>query len=89
MFFTKRENMINLDACYMIGNFSNIKDFLNFFFGSNDNSLLGIFWEVIMYFQQYFHHINILYVLYVLSHDSIILKNKYLIQFQYFQGTLI
>lgn len=32
MFFTKRENMINLDACYMIGNFWNIKDFLIFFF---------------------------------------------------------
>jgi hypothetical protein len=42
-----------------------------------------------MYFQQYFHHINILYVLYISSHDSIFLKYKYLIQFQYFQGALI
>lgn len=89
-FFTKRENMINLDACYMIGNFSNIKDFLNFFFlevliipfwdffgkllcTSNNTSTISIF----------------LYVLYILSHDSIFLKYKYLIQFQYFQGALI
>ncbi len=72
-----------------LGTFQISKTFWIVFFGSIDNPLLGLFWEVIMYFQQYFRHINILYVLYILSHDCIFLKYIYLIQFQYFQGALI